>query len=112
MTGDRRIKLEEKKLLKIFNGGNAQQSALVTRLCKDAAFLFVQNADLREQIAEEGVIEEYQNGKDQTGLKESTKVSVYHKNIKSLVSIVKQMIDILPPSGEDKDELMEFLGKR
>ena len=75
----------------------------------------VQLQDLHKVIEEEGVIEEYQNGANQTGRKVSSYVQVYNALDKSYQSQIKILLDALPKEEKKKvesDGFEEFISRR
>lgn len=80
------------------------------KLAAQAEFMEEELTKLREDIRENGWVEEYQNGANQHGLKKSTAGDVYNTLVKNYMSIMKQIEDILPdPDDRQADELLEFI---
>jgi hypothetical protein len=114
LTKDARIKKEFNRLKRIFKMLPKDQLISVQSLMKNAAFMAVTLEDLQMAINENGVISEYKNGENQFGTKKSPEVDVYNTMIKNYSSVVKQLCDFLPDSGEGKnggkdDALMNFV---
>ena len=59
--------------------------------------------DLQEAINENGVTEEYQNGANQRGIKQSATLQSYNALIKNYASVIRTLSQLLPP--EKKAEL-------
>ena len=78
-------------------------------LLKNAAFLSVTLEDLRQDINENGIKEQYQNGVNQAGFKDSVETKTYNSLLKTYISIIKQLSDMLPSGNEnEKDEFDKF----
>lgn len=92
----RRIKKEASKLNRLFKKIDAEKKKAVDSLIKNAAFMTITLEDLQEEINENGVTEEYQNGANQFGKKKSSAVEVYNTMIKNHSAIIRQLTDLLP----------------
>lgn len=53
--------------------------------------------DLQKVINTEGVTEEYQNGANQRGVKQSAALQSYNSLIKNYASVIKALSQLLPP---------------
>lgn len=114
-----KIKKEKKRLEEIFKNIETNRSKLVESLIADAAFQRVTLEETREIISRDGVIEVYQNGANQRGIKKSSAVEVYDKMVNTYSKIIKQLCDLLPekvvwndPEQEEEDpaeELMAYI---
>lgn len=69
---------------------------LTEGLVADAAFMAEQLEKLRDYISEHGWSEEYKNGANQFGKKNSVEADSYIKIQKSYASVIKQLTDLLP----------------
>ena len=72
-----RITTEVNRLTKLFSDIDENKKKLVRATIKDVAFLTVAMQDLREEMIETGLIDEYKNGPDQWGKKQSTALQSY-----------------------------------
>ncbi|MCM1057901.1 MAG: hypothetical protein NC517_09875 [Firmicutes bacterium] len=103
-----KIKKEKKRLGEIFKNIETTKLKLVEKLIDEAAFQSVTLEETREIIRRDGVIEEYQNGANQKGIKKSSAVEVYDKLVNTYSRIVKQLCELLPDrvdwSEEDSDK--------
>jgi hypothetical protein len=111
LTKDDRIKREFNRLRRIFREIPKDRKDTVLSLVKNAAFMTITLEDLQDDIVENGVISEYQNGENQWGTKKSPEVDVYNTMIKNHLAVIKQMCDLLPSGQAPKseDELMAFV---
>lgn len=57
--------------------------------------------DLQEKINSEGVTDEYQNGANQKGIKQSATLQSYNSLIKNYASVMKSLSQLLPPEKKD-----------
>lgn len=112
-VNDRR-KIEEDKLWSALDGLSDKKKKLVEKTVIDAAFKAIQLEDLHAVIQAEGVIEEYQNGQNQSGRKVSSNVQVYTSLEKSYQNQVKILLDALPKEivKEQDDGFDNFINSR
>lgn len=102
-----KIRKEKKRLEEIFKNIETNRSKLVESLINDAAFQRVTLEETREIIQRDGIIEEYQNGANQKGIKKSAAVEVYDKMVNTYSKVIKQLCDLLPEKvvwDEQEDE--------
>jgi hypothetical protein len=106
-----RIEKEIKRIKKLLKVIDKDRLATIQTLIKNAAFMSVTLDDLQDAMNENGVISEYQNGENQWGTKKSPEVEIYNTMIKNHMTIMKQLVDLLPAtdSNAKKDMLLEFL---
>ena len=114
-----KIKKEQKRLQEIFKNLDTSKKKTVEKLIEDAAFMAVTLEETRQIIARDGIVETYQNGANQTGVKKSSAVEVYDKMVNTYSRVVKQLTDLIPervifePEEEEDDdpaeELMAFV---
>lgn len=113
-----KIKKEQKRLQDIFKNLDTSKKKTVEKLIEDAAFMAVTLEETRQIIARDGIVETYQNGANQTGVKKSSAVEVYDKMVNTYSRVVKQLTDLIPervifePEEEEDDpaeELMAFV---
>ena len=79
----KRRQSEIKKHKKIFKNIDENKKKIAEKLIDSAAFLTVELENLEKEISVEGVVEKYQNGENQSGVKKSSKVDVYNNFIKN-----------------------------
>ena len=94
----------------MFKNIDKNKKDLVLDLIYNAAFMAVKLEDLSKYIKENGVKEEYQNGENQFGYKESIEMKTYNTMIKNYTNIIKQLTDLLPveEQGKVEDEFDKF----
>lgn len=93
---ERRIYEEYLRIGSFFEDLNETQFAMLLPLVRNASFMRITLDDLAKLINENGVIEEYKNGADQYGMKQSAALQSYNAMIKNYAAIVKSLFDKLP----------------
>lgn len=110
---NKRIKSEVAKMKRAFSDlDNEKKKDIVNNLIDNIAFMTVTLQDLQQIINEVGCVEEYQNGENQRGFKESTAVRVYNSLIKNYNTVVKLALDQLGPGTAKDDALAAFMMKQ
>lgn len=109
-----KIKKELKRLAEIFADIETNKKKTVEKLIEDAAFMAVTLEETRQIIARDGVIETYQNGENQKGVKKSSAVEVYDKMVNTYSRVIKQLCDLIPAkieftSDQEEDPAEELL---
>ncbi len=114
LSKDERIKKEVRRLNGLFKGIEPKLKKTVQPIIEKASFMSVTLDDLQEHINANGITEEYQNGKEQWGVKKSPQVEVYNTMIKNYSSIMKQLTDLLPkkPPKQDDDDFDDFVSEK
>ena len=110
---DKRIKKEIAKYKKIFKDVDEDRKKAVEKLIENVAFMATTLEDLQDSINEKGCIEEYQNGENQYGYKESSEIKVYNSLIRNYNTSVKQLLDQLPENAPiQTDDFDDFIRKK
>lgn len=107
---EKMIKKEIGNFKKIFADMDEDKKQFAERLIQQCSFMFVTLAELQETLNEQGSIEFFVNGKQEM-LREHPAAKTYNTMIKNYNSTIKQLIDMLPESKADSDELLDFLGR-
>lgn len=108
-----KVKKELARLRKILAELNPDSAKIMDGLVHDTAFMAVTLEEARLMIRRDGIIEKYQNGANQCGLKKSSAVEVYDKMVNTYMKAVKQICDGLPQASNDAAEgIMNFALKR
>lgn len=105
-----RIRREEKRLTKILEDIDPNKLVAVKTLISRTAFITVSLEDLEAELIENGWTEEYANGANQSGLKKSAAADCHISLTKNLNTIVKQLLDIVPPA-QRKSKLAELMNQ-
>ena len=110
-----KIATEINRISAMFTKMDSKLKNAVKALIENAAFMAVTLQELQDEINEKGVIEKYQNGANQYGVKKSSEVEVYNSMIKNYSSIIKQLTDLLHKTEQDQlpdDGFDAFLASR
>lgn len=95
-TKESRINEELSRLNLKFELVDANQREVLAPMLQNAAFMKVTLEDLQEKINQEGVVEVYQNGANQHGMKQSATLQSYNSLIKNYASIMKIIAQLVP----------------
>lgn len=96
-----RIRKEQARLAEIFADLEPNKLKTVDALIARAAFITVSLEDLEEDINRDGWVEEYANGRNQSGLKKSAAADAHISLTKNLNAIMKQLLDLVPPAQKE-----------
>jgi hypothetical protein len=114
-TREKQLKKEINRMKKIFKPLLDDTGYAVAQgLIDNAAFMYVTLLSLQQDIIIHGCTEEYQNGANQSGIKESSAVKVYNNMIRSYNTVIKNLIGLLPSERQSdiEDSLTAFLDKK
>ena len=78
-------------------------------LVHEAAFLRASLIELKDQIRTHGYVESYQNGANQSGMKDSCYVKAYNNLLKSYTTVCKLLNDYSPAAAILKDDGFDAL---
>lgn len=93
---EERIESELKRINTIFESVHGEERSVIDPLIQNYAFMKVTLEDLQEEINRDGVSESYQNGANQSGQKENSKLKSYNRLIKNFESVTKTLMKCLP----------------
>lgn len=114
LTNDEKAKAKKKRITeynKIFKDLSTGKKKLIKKAIEQAVHMEFQLDELQIALEKVGFVEEYQNGNNQYGKKESTESKAYNQLMKNYTAVVKILLAELPrttPVDED-DEFKEFL---
>lgn len=114
LTNDDKAKAKKKRITeynKIFKDISTEKKKLIKKAIEQAVHMEFQLDELQMALEKVGFVEEYQNGNNQYGKKESTESKAYNQLMKNYTAVVKILLAELPrttPVDED-DEFKEFL---
>lgn len=117
LTNDEKAKAKKKRISeynKIFKDLSTEKKKLIKKAIEQAVHMEFQLDELQTALEKVGFVEEYQNGNNQYGKKESTESKAYNQLMKNYTAVVKILLAELPrttPVDED-NEFKEFLMKR
>lgn len=97
-TKEQRIKSEYNKLKRQCRGLSESKLAIALPLVEQAAFMRITLADLQLEINELGCVEEYRNGKNQSGFKTTAALQAYNSTVKNYAAVCERLDRILPTS--------------
>lgn len=103
-TKDERIKNELDRINTVFDVVPEEERTVIDPLLQNYAFMKVTLEDLQEEILREGIAETYQNGRNQSGQKENSKLKSYNRLIKNFESVTKTVMKYLPGDSQIKDK--------
>ena len=109
MKKETRIKRRYQELQETYANLPEHKKIIAEPLIRNAAFMEIELEDLAQLIAETGSVEEYKNGENQYGKKQSSSVQAYNQLMKSYNSINARLENMLPPESP-KSKLDAFLG--
>lgn len=93
------------RLKRAFRDLDKNKMSTVRQLISTAAFLTVSLRDLETEINANGYTETYQNGANQTGVKQSAAVVTHIAMTKNLTTIMKQLVELVPAEKGKKNPL-------
>ena len=105
LTKEQKIKREITRLKRVFKDLDKNKLQTVESLIRNAAFMAVSLEELQEIINVEGYTEEYQNGANQSGRKQSEAVKTHIAMTKNHAAIMKQLADLAPPVKKKESKL-------
>jgi ribosomal protein RSM22 (predicted rRNA methylase) len=105
LTKEEKIKKEITRLKGVFRDLDKNKLKTVESLICNAAFMSVSLIELQETINEEGYTEEYKNGANQYGVKQSEAVRTHISMTKNHAAIMKQLTDLAPPARKQRSAL-------
>ena len=106
---EKKIKKETKRLQEVFKDLDPNKLKTVDALIARAAYITVSLQELEEQLNRDGWVEEYNNGRLQSGMKKSAAAEVHISLTKNLNAIMKQLLDLVPPA-QKASRLEEMFG--
>ena len=99
------IKQDTPKYKKIFANLPKDRLKIATGLIERAAFMAASLKELEAAINEKGYTDEYQNGENQKGTKQSDAVKTHIAMTKNHAAIIKQLTDLVPPEKKKESKL-------
>jgi len=109
LSKEARIKREVTRLRGIFRDLDANKKKAVEPLIRNAAFTTVSLDELQAAINANGFTEEYKNGENQFGRKQSEEVKTHIAMTKNLTAIIKTLAELTPPERSKDSKLDTFL---
>lgn len=104
-TKEQRINAEIRRLNKVFKDLDKNKFQAVKSVIQNAAFMSVSLEEIQALINAGGYIEEYQNGENQKGHKQSGLVKTHIAMTRNHTLAMKQLADLAPPEKNHNDAL-------
>lgn len=106
------VKKRIKELKDAFQTVDADRMRVINNAIEEVAYMEEKLAQIKVEIDRVGFVEEYQNGENQYGTKESTASKAYNTLLKNYNSYIRTLIQALPETKdkETDDGFEEFLG--
>lgn len=95
-TRAQKVASEYRRISKALEAIPEDKRNVAKKLMEEAAYLTQIIADSRAEIDNNGIIETYQNGENQSGRKKNPAVEIYDRAVNSYSKIIKQLTDLLP----------------
>lgn len=96
MTKEKRIKKEIDRLNEIYKDLPEDTYTVLQPLIQNASFMKVTLEDLQEEIQRNGAVEEYQNGANQYGRKQSAAILAYNATLRNYDNTIKILSAKMP----------------
>ena len=103
------VRKEIRRLKEVFKDLEPNKLETVDALIERAAYITVTLRELEAKLNREGWVEEYQNGRNQCGLKKSAHAEVHISLTKNLNAIMKQLLDLVPPAKQAESKLQALM---
>ena len=107
---DPEVSAEFRRLSDLFGNADESSKTLLSPLIARASFLSVEIDKLEQTLLEKGFGEEYRNGQNQSGRKQTPEAQIYPQLLKLYVTVMKSLQAALnlTDSGEEPDEFDLF----
>ena len=93
---EKRIFKEYLRIGSFFENLNDTQFAMLLPLIRNAAFMRITLDELSNLINQSGPVEEYKNGAEQFGMKQSAALQSYNALVKNYAAVIKTLFEKLP----------------
>lgn len=91
---------EFSRLSQYFEDMKENERAVINPLIQNASFMRATLDELQEIITEQGPVEEYMNGQNQYGMKQSAALQSYNALVKNYTAVIKSLFSLLPRQKE------------
>ena len=91
-----RISEEFERISVYFETLGENERAVISPLIQNAAFMRVALDDLQEIVSREGPVDSYQNGANQSGMKQSAALQAYNQLVKNYSAVIKTLFGLMP----------------
>ncbi len=100
LSREKRIEHELSRISIYFEELDENKKAMIEPLLQNAAFMRIALEDLQEEISKEGPVEQYKNGNQQYGMKQSAALQAFNSTIKNYAVVIKTLTGFLPAKAE------------
>lgn len=107
-----RINAKKTELMETFRDLSDDQLKVAADLISQAAFMAVTLEDLADSITENGTVEEYTNGANQSGRKISSDAKLYSSLIAKYTQIVSKLLPMVPGRTRSQSTAADEARKR
>lgn len=90
------IENKRNDLLDVFSGLSEKELRVAADLIDQAAFMAATLEDLAATISENGTVEEYTNGANQSGRKISSEAKLYSSLIAKYTAVITKLLQLIP----------------
>lgn len=111
-TKKKKIEEEFQRINGYFEKAPKSKREVLLHLIQNASFMKVTLEELQDLINKEGVIDEYQNGANQHGMKQSATLQSYNALVKNYASVMKALCALLPKDEPTGSKLEDFFERR
>ena len=108
----KKIKREIARLKKVFKSLDKNKHDTVLSLINRAAAMSVYLEELEEILNREGYTQEYKNGANQWGIKQSAEVEMYIAMTRNLSTVIKQLADLAPAEARKDSKIAALRNRR
>ena len=110
MTRETEISKRIAELERFYEALSEEKMALAHPLIENMVFIEFQMKDLQQIITEDGCTDEYQNGSNQFGKKQSATVQAYNSLVKSY-NMINTRLEGMLPAKQSKSKLNELMNE-
>ena len=100
MSSEERIEVKRAELLNVFKNLPENQLRIASDLIDQAAFMAIMLEDLAVHINENGTVEEYTNGANQSGRKISSDAKLYSSLISKYTVLITKLLQLVPEESK------------
>lgn len=106
------VKRRIKEIQEAFSSVDADKMHVINRVIEHVAYMEEKLDEIKLILERDGFVEEYQNGENQWGTKESTASKAYNTVLKNYNTYIRTLLSAMPESVDiDSDDgFDEFLG--
>lgn len=92
---------ERNRLQKLLKQSSSERAQALKPLCENVGWLKARLDVAREEIGEEPLTVEYQNGEKQSGVTENPALRAYEGLFRSYIAGLAKIVDALPPAAAE-----------